>query len=65
MTQRDQLREAVKDSGLTLKHICEKAGVTPQTYHNFMKTGRGLSVHHLENLAKAVNKQIIWVDEIN
>ena len=64
MTQRQQLEQAVKESGLTISEICEKSGVKRVNYYRFIKGETGINTNGLEKLAEALGKDIVWIDSL-
>jgi hypothetical protein len=63
MSQREQLENAVKESGKSISEICIKSGVKRVNYYRFIKSITGLNTNSLEKLAEALEKKIIWVDK--
>jgi transcriptional regulator with XRE-family HTH domain len=54
----DQIREAVKQSGLTQHRICRQTGIDPASMSNFVSGKRGISLAHLDTLAAFLGLQI-------
>ena len=64
MTQKQQLIKAVSESNMSITEICQRVGITPQSYSNFTKRGTGVSVTHLEKFAEVLGKDIIWIESV-
>jgi transcriptional regulator with XRE-family HTH domain len=54
----DQIREAVKNSGLSQQQICEQAGIDKGSLSRFVTGERGLSFSHLDKLAEVLGLRI-------
>ena len=61
MKQKDQLIQAVRESGVKIAPLCRKVGVSVQTYKNFIKNDIGLSTKHLERFAEVLGYDINWI----
>ena len=54
----DQIRQAVKDCGLTQYRICKETNLDAATLSRFVSGGHGLSMESLDTLAAFLNLSI-------
>jgi len=64
-TLTDQIREAVRQSGLTHYRICQETGIDKASMSKFVSGERGLSLAHLDKLAALLGLRITWKRKAN
>jgi transcriptional regulator with XRE-family HTH domain len=57
-TLTDQIRSAVRESGLTCYQICKETGIDKASMSKFLSGQRGLSLAHLDKLAELLGLRI-------
>jgi len=57
-TLTDEIREAVRQSGLTCYQICKETGIQNSSMSRFLSGQRGLSLAHLDKLAALLELRI-------
>ncbi len=55
----DQIRDAVRKSGLSGYRICEKTGIEPASLSRFLSGERGMSLASLDKLAALLRLKIV------
>lgn len=55
----DQLRDAIRDSGLSVREIGRRADVDPGQLHRFLGQERGLTTDTLDRIAAALGLRLV------
>jgi len=58
MTLSDQVRQAIRDSGLTCYRISQLTGIHESTLSKFLSGERGLSLAALDKLAPVIRMEV-------
>ena len=58
MTIEETVREAIRESGLTLKELGEKTGVDPSVLSRFVNGKRGLTLETIDRLAPTLGIRV-------
>lgn len=58
MSDIKEFKKLVKESGYKISHICREAGVTQQTFTNFVNTGK-VNVVTLQSWCDAIGYELV------
>ena len=58
----DDVKEKLKETGLTLKEVSDRMGISPQALHNILKT-EDIKVGVLKSIADAINETVYFFFE--
>jgi predicted transcriptional regulator len=54
----EQIRQEIRDSGMSIYRIAQLAGVTAPQIHRFLSGQRGLSLEVLDKICSVINMKV-------